>query len=777
MARRKPRPIIRVQPIGTEATGLLSEVEFEASVLGEFLRRVSLGLTAALIVTRAYWPGEYRLEADTGISLYWSLAILVTAMFGILGMWLSGGLKLRKSWADLGVISLFVLVAISASHAAERRIAINTAWEWIAVGVAYLLLRNLPRTRSESSALVGCLVATAVAVSAYGLYQITVELPGQRAAFQSNPRAVLIQLGIDPDSPGPQLQHLKDRLLGSREPTATFALANTLAGVLVGPAVIAVVMFLRGMGRREVWLSALLAAPMGLILLSVLLLTKSRSAYLGLLVAMLGLAWIELKRVPLKRILMGAMVLLLGSGVLVTVASFAGQLDKQVVTESIKSMRYRTEYWRGAWGVIWEGPSRWFVGLGPLNFAGPYLKHKLPQSSEEIVDPHNLVLDVWATAGLPAVVALLGGLVFGLRECFGRANLIPMSDESGLADKSRVPSSSLWLVFCAWIGGWLLAIPLGGLNPFERDPTARSLDLGMSMHWLMVGCAWIFTCFLGRSFWIRAGVTADAVGLGILAIVINLLAAGGIGYAPVSLMLWGLLALGQGLQIDRRSSIQREIGGRGLAFVPAAVMAAILGTFIGTVTPFWRAEAAIQEATAALTGARANPEKAASAYRRAVNADPFGSRGWINWANLEYNEFKRRKNEPNDLVWHRINSMLKQASKPPRNPDSLQVQRLRARWARDFLDLPDMIPAERYRIRTDRVNACGAACVLYPSDATLRADLAVALADLDRFGEAAEQGRKATKLDEATPHADRKLSNTMRTRLNELIPLWRSKAR
>ena len=45
----------------------------------------------------------------------------------------------------------------SATHSLDRRPAINLAWEWVALGFVYLLLRNLPRTRNESSALAAAL--------------------------------------------------------------------------------------------------------------------------------------------------------------------------------------------------------------------------------------------------------------------------------------------------------------------------------------------------------------------------------------------------------------------------------------------------------------------------------------------------------------------------------------------------------------------------------------------------------------------------------------------
>ena len=775
MANRKARPLPRSDKVEAGPAGLMADVEFEVSLLGEMFRRAALGLTVILIVARASWPAEYRQEADTGTSLGWSMCLLVTALVAVAGMWLSGGLRLRRSWADLGVIGLFILVAASASHAADRRIGINLAWEWVAVGLAYVLLRNLPRNRAETSAIVGCLVATAVAVSAYGLYQIAFEFPSDRAFFLSNPREAMIRAGLDPDSGGPQYQHFKDRLLGSREPVATFALTNTLAGFLVGPAVIVLVMGLRGLARRELRGSSLLAAPLGLIVLVCLLLTKSRSGYVGLFVSMLGLAWLERHRVSFRRIVLVGFGMVAVSLVLVTVAVLTKQLDVQVLTESSKSLRYRAEYWQGAWKVIWDGRSRPWVGVGPGNFAGPYLRHKLPQSSEEIADPHNLVLDVWAMAGLPAVLAMLVGLAFGLRECFGASNLKPAVVPIEPEIEARAPASAFWLVVAAGAGGWMAAVALGRLSPFDGGPFEKSISLGFSMRWLILSAGWVVFAVIGGRFWQKAGATADALGLGVVAIVVNLLAAGGIAYAPVSLMLWGLVALGQNLREDRRCGVRSPVGGRELAFVPAAVLAAILGTFVGTVSPFWKSEAAMNEAEAALTGLRADADRAGNAYRRAVALDPFASRGWIAWANLEYREWKRRKEVANDFTWHRIDSMLKQATKPPRDPNSLLVQRLRARWARDFLDLPGTLQAERYRIRTDRANACAAACALYPTDATLRADLAASLADLERFAEAVEQGRKATSLDQMTPHADKKLPLEVRSRLNELIPVWRAK--
>ena len=41
------------------------------------------------------------------------------------------------------------------------------------------------------------------------------------------------------------------------------------------------------------------------------------------------------------------------------------------------------------------------LGCGPGNFQEHYARYKLPQASETVGDPHNFLLEIWATAGTP----------------------------------------------------------------------------------------------------------------------------------------------------------------------------------------------------------------------------------------------------------------------------------------------------------------------------------------------------------------------------------------
>ena len=312
-----------------------------AAWLGERLRRVALGATAALLTARAFWPSEPDLRADAGGGLLWVLALMVVAGVALAGAVAGGHQRVRWSWADAGVLALVALVGASAGHAVDRRLGINLAWEWGGFGIAYLLIRSLPKTRGESVALLGALVATAVAVAVYGLYQVGVELPEVQRKYLTSPAFREMAWRAVGVVPGTAAQaHFENRLLHSNEPYSTFALANSLAGFLVGPLVVMVSVAWDNLTRREgkgsqgrcgVLLAAL---PPIVAVLVCLTLTKSRSAYIGLAVGVLVLAIRERKRVRGRTLALAAVAAALVVAALVVAGLATGRLDRQVLTES-----------------------------------------------------------------------------------------------------------------------------------------------------------------------------------------------------------------------------------------------------------------------------------------------------------------------------------------------------------------------------------------------------------------------------------------------------------
>ncbi len=216
------------------------------------------------------------------------------------GSLIGGRWQFRWSWTDAAVIALVALVAASAGHSADRRPAINLAWEWVGLAVVYVLLRNLPRGRQESQTLVSVLLATAFAVAVYGLYQNRFELPLIQQEFKRSPLPMLRQLDIEPGTHAAKM--FANRLLGSTEVWSTFALANSLAGYIVGPLVVVVGIGMQNLVRRDTPGSrrstVAVAAMIGLVLLVCLLLTKSRSAWVGAIVAIGLLAWKLRRELP-----------------------------------------------------------------------------------------------------------------------------------------------------------------------------------------------------------------------------------------------------------------------------------------------------------------------------------------------------------------------------------------------------------------------------------------------------------------------------------------------
>src|SRR5262249_54045748 len=97
---------------------------------------------------------------------------------------------------------------------------------------------------------------------------------------------------------------------------------------------------------------------------------------------------------------------LVGVALVVGLAAATGGLDRFVFSEAFKSLSYRGEYWTASWRMLTARWARALLGVGPGNFRSFYLEYKLPESSEEIADPHNLFFDIWSSGGLIGLVGL-----------------------------------------------------------------------------------------------------------------------------------------------------------------------------------------------------------------------------------------------------------------------------------------------------------------------------------------------------------------------------------
>src|SRR6185437_832329 len=75
-----------------------------AAVVGERVRRVARGLTAARVTARAYTWSEPDLDVGAGRGLYWVLALLIVAGVAVAAGLIGSRFRFRWSWADIAVV-------------------------------------------------------------------------------------------------------------------------------------------------------------------------------------------------------------------------------------------------------------------------------------------------------------------------------------------------------------------------------------------------------------------------------------------------------------------------------------------------------------------------------------------------------------------------------------------------------------------------------------------------------------------------------------------------
>jgi hypothetical protein len=81
-------------------------------------------------------------------------------------------------------------------------------------------------------------------------------------------------------------------------------------------------------------------------------------------------------------------------------------------------------------------------------------------------------------------------------------------------------------------------------------------------------------------------------------------------------------------------------------------------------------------------------------------------------------------------------------------------------------------PRQLLVLRGNVVQASRTAARLYPTNASLRAWLAEASADIGMIPDAVKESREALRLDELTPHDARKLDPAVRRWLRAKLPEW-----
>lgn len=519
--------------------------------------------TLALLTAEFLWPAE---DAVNGGGLQLVVLWLVLGGVHSLRLLLAGknsDANTRHApfkWIDFAVLLIAVGHAVSTAWVfrvqGDCRAAVNLTLEWLAVFSAWRLFRSLGQDQLLANHFLQAFLAIAVGLSAFGIWQHHI-FYAEQAEWYRGLRGQLDQAIAKRDATGAiraseilsefQARGIpvdgtdrilwENRLLSSSEPFATFSLANTLAGVL-SVAFVLMAGQLAGRwksGNMRSLKTGILPLLQVMLISYCLLLTKSRSAWAGAAVGLLLVIVVHSRVAGARRIFIWGTWIAIAGISLVLAAIATGTLDKQVLLESPRSLQFRLLYWRGTLEMLKTLP---VTGAGPGNFRQAYLPFKADESSEEIRDPHNFVLEAWSASGLIGLsgVLLLIAIVFKrLAGSFSAANAFAPPA------KKRLPRSPVLLAGLAsglalhlarqWLDGAAISDQAPGLLFVVFGAL---ITYGQTRDWNPVPD--------------RPACLAAAV-----ALMVHLLAAGGFGMPAIALLLLLCIAIGVADPLQERN--------------------------------------------------------------------------------------------------------------------------------------------------------------------------------------------------------------------------------
>ncbi|HLJ11581.1 MAG TPA: O-antigen ligase family protein, partial [Planctomycetaceae bacterium] len=729
-----------------------------------WFERLAAALVALVMICRLLTPTE---GAAGGETLWIAQLTLLVFLVWVFAAYRQGGLTLDVGWFDMAVACLCLghiagaLVVIASEG--DKRAALNMLWEWCGLGVTFFLMRQILASPAVRTGLLTAVAVTAIPLAGLGLWQHDVSYAQTRREYEKlkaeqqalelagrpfNPsaaveweralqrlRAELVRNDIPVDQAA---RVLWEQRLYSSEPNGLFALANTLAGFLACASIVWLAALVYAAGRVARWQVAI-GAVLAIVILYCLLLTKSRTAFVGLAagLASWGIAVFRRRARSTRRpwwALAYGLAAVIG---VVMIAGLTGGLDRFVISESGKSLRYRAQYWTGTWRMLVSSPRNALVGVGPGNFRQNYLPFKLAESSEEIADPHNLMLDAWANGGLVGLLGLVSVCAAGLRP------LLTRSDGNLL--EAPVDRS----VRLTMLAGGGLAHPAVFFAGAANGETTLLLSTG----WLSAAA----TCkrLFEREFPPVVFAAAFA------ALAVHLLGAGGIGMPAISQLLLFLVILGRrsddGSQWKFESSSRWPIAGLGVAGLTL-----YFGCWFTGLNPDIAARNAIAAGKQDLFE-QGSPAKAEREFRRAANADPYSPepyrllsqlafQRWLASDVRQMNEFKR------SAAWQR--------EAVARNPRFTEEYR-----ALGHLYLAKLSHTGAVEDAAAAAQAFERAVALYPNSAAAQSELAEALWKVGRMNEARLAADRACELDainEAAGHIDKRLPVARRELMNRI---------
>ncbi len=665
------------------------------------------------------------------------------------------------------------------------------AWEWFGLFVSFFVVRQLAVTEREQHGLFTVVLASAVALSAQGIYQYCVELPGNRQLAE-DPEA--FRASWAEENPGQEISEtfLQQMRLRAMEKNifGPYAHPNSYAGFLdlwlPGLIGAVVVSYLVKAGKWQLILTALCA----LLGLSALWLTHSRGGLLGLAVAGVGAGLLVYRR------LLRAYAVAVLVGVVVLIGLIYGGWQSGLLTAGMgkqnNPIAQRLEYWQTTWQIIRERP---WLGVGPGNFGENYSRLMPASSEEKIKDPHNFALEMWATCGAFALLALLAALAaFFVQISQARS----VSEGESFVNASGSEEQSVrWEFYLGGMFGLVLGFVLRVTTATPNTILAETYAAAVR------SVAWFAAFALLERLVLTDRDRVLALTTGIVALLLNLCVSGGLGFPSVAGLLWVAIALALNAAALRPVPWLSRAGAAMILPLPI-----FLGLFLGygvyILYPVLASDSLVREAVQAVAyyqnernkppseqsdGIRNTPDRfiqlgVINRLKQAAQLTPDDARIYVQLAwgtNVLWELSQRKTRQELPLAENAIRYGIKATQLDPRGAGGYLVQyQIRIKYAemneasaealRKNHGDPVAINEREYTAREQYKLAAQTLEKYLPNDphaAALHYDLWLAWSKAGDKEKAREHGEKALELDQLVAMPARKLTDSQRKQLQD----------
>jgi O-antigen ligase len=385
------------------------------------LTQFAFVLALAIVFARATMletvrdPFDIEFNADAvprgpgpGASIVLDLLCCLPALLVLARRLVDPAYKLRFAWSHVA-FALFALCAVISSFwAADKFLALVTGAHLVAAAALMWATLQLVRTWLRLRLVAGVCFGLLLACLVHGLIYRYVDLPDLQRNFEENRASILKQRDFEPGSF--QEKQFANKIING-EMIGFHVSPNAFAAVIVMLTVVSLgVAFQRFAHRDERAWAALIFAAAGLAVVMIYW-THSKTTMATFVLALMAFAILGLPRVRAalatqsrKAYWIGLIVCVLG---VVAVAGHGMYHGGLFPGRFNNSLHFRWRYWVAAERVFETKP---LFGVGWSNFGNFYTAHRLPEASEEVRDPHNLLVRAFVEVGIVGGVLLIAWL-------------------------------------------------------------------------------------------------------------------------------------------------------------------------------------------------------------------------------------------------------------------------------------------------------------------------------------------------------------------------------